>query len=214
MKSIAFVVCCKESKYIYDCVESINKIYQDTADIIIVDSCSSDKSYFELSQKFSNVFIEDICNKNYEYGAILHGFKKYNQYEKYVFIQDALKIHSRISEIEKIKDDQVYLFGDHAINSGWLSDAAAKLYFYERYPKMPQIDGNFLICEWNCFSINKNTFNKVINSEIFLNVEPAHNKLSSQAWERIWAIIFRENKLNMEWIDSKNKYSKTFGGRV
>lgn len=214
MKTIAFVVCCKESKYIYDCVESINALYQDIADIIIVDSCSDDKKYFELSQKFSNVSIEDICNKNYEYGAILHGFKKYNQYEKYVFIQDALKIHSKIVEIDVVNDNEVYLFGKPGpANSGWALDPSAKLYFYERNPKIPKIDGKFLICQWNCFLINKNTFNKIINSDIFCAAEPAHNKLSSRAWERVWSIVFKENGLNIKHISPTNKYSKIFGKR-
>lgn len=210
MKTLAFVVCCKESNYIYDCVRSINNIYQNIADIIIVDSCSSDKKYFELSNEFPNVFIEDISNMNYEYGSILHGFTKYNQYEKYVFIQDSLRINSIITEIETILDNEVYLFGDSAINTGWSLDIPAKQYFYERNPKFPIMEGNFLICQWNSFLISKIAFNKVISSEIFHAAEPIQNNILQSAWERVWSIMFSANTVDRKIINTQC-YTKVSG---
>jgi glycosyltransferase involved in cell wall biosynthesis len=215
MNTLAFVICTKESKYIYECLDRIKKYYGNSADIIIVDSCSTDKKYFELKDKYSNVFIEDICNKNYEYGSIMHGFKKYNDYETYVFIQDGIYIEEEISCIKEIKNDEVYLFGTPAINTGWDSDLPARDKFYKKHKNFPvPYLKSFMIAEWNSFAINKQTFNKVINSNIFLEISPPDEKIFSCAWERVWGIIFIENKLKMESLYKKAKYSKTFGRRM
>jgi len=215
MNTLAFVVCTKESKYIYECVDRIKKYYGNSADIIIVDSCSTDKKYFELKDKYSNVFIEDICNKNYEYGSIMHGFKKYNDYETYVFIQDSVYVDEDIPQIGQIKNDEVYVFGTDAVNSGWNSDHLAKTEFYEKHKNFPVLDGHtFMIAEWNSFVINKQTFNKVINSSIFAEALPPDKKFLSSSWERVWAIIFIKNQIKMESLYQKAKYYKIFGNRV
>lgn len=209
----AFVICCKESTFIYECVDSIKNNYSDDVDIIIVDSCSNDKKYMELKNKHSNLFIEDVCNQNYEYGAILHGFKKYNGYQKYIFIQDALRIKSKIPEIENLKDDEVYFFGDNAKTSGWTADPEAKDFLYKNHPNFPKNSENlFLIAEWNCFSINKKTFEKVINSEIFLSVHPPSEKIGSRMWERVWPTIFSSNNIELKTIN-EYLYFKLFGSR-
>jgi hypothetical protein len=193
-------------------VKSINEIYQDTVDIIIVDSCSRDKTYFELSQNFPNVFIEDIRNKNYEYGAILHGFKKYNNYEKYVFLQDSMRINSPITELDSIKNDEVYVFGDRNKYTGWLSGKFHKKHFYDSHKNFPDIGDAFLMTEWNCFCVNKPTFQKIINSDIFLSAAPAHDKITSCVWERVWTIVFLKNNINMKTLNEES-YSKVFGKR-
>lgn len=212
MNSTAFVISCKESVYINDCVRQINNIY-DNVDIIIVDSSSLDKKYFELRKKFSNIFIEDIFNKNYEYGAIVNGFLRHQKYQNYVFIQDSILIKSKITEIDYLKNDEVYIFGDSSRNSGWLKDPRSASYFYAKNILIPIILGEFLICQWNSFVINNKTFAKVLNSEIFLTTEPPHNKLSSCAWERVWSIIFMLNNITIKCIENSNKYSKVFGNR-
>lgn len=212
MNKLAFVICCKESKYIYECVNAIENSYGNEVEIIIVDSCSTDKSYFELKEKYNNVFIEDICNRNYEYGSIMHGFKKYNQYEKYVFIQDSLIIKSKLLEVEGMLDNQIFLFGDDNKNSGWLLDGAGKNYFYMKSPTFPPSEGHFPIAEWNCFSVNKNTFEKIISSNEFSLTEPPIDKLGSCAWERVWALIFIHNNIDLKFIDV-TYFSKKWGNR-
>lgn len=212
MNKILFVICCKDSNYIFDCIESINSFYLNSADIVIVDSCSNDKSYFDLLNKYKNIFIEDICNKNYEYGSILHAFKKYNQYDIYIFIQDSLRIKSKISEIKLINNNEVYIFGDDARTTGWILDPEAKNYFYLKNPWFPIINRQFFIAQWNCFIINSNTFKKVINSNLFLAIDPPNNKISSRAWERIWSIVFYINNIQVKILD-QNLYYKLFVGR-
>ena len=94
MNKINFVICCKfYNNSIFDCVESILKYHKD-ANIIIVDSASENKDYFN---KLSDVCtIENINNKNYMTGAIWHCFEKFN-YDNYFFIQDSVIIKSNLS---------------------------------------------------------------------------------------------------------------------
>lgn len=215
MNNLAFVICTKESTHIYNCVEKINQAYSGSADVIIVDSCSTDKKYFELKEKYSNVFIEDICNKNYEYGAILHGLKTYNNYEKYVFLQDSLMINEKIKEIDHINDDEVYVFGDGAVETGWILDPEAKTIFHGKSPEFPVftfVGEKFVIAEWNCFTANKNTLMKIIESDLFSKAAPADEKMMSRAWERIWTIIFMKIGMKVKMLE-QTQYTKIFGKR-
>lgn len=216
MKKIAFVICTKESNHIYNCVDSIKKHYEDSADIIIVDSCSTDKRYFELKEKYSNVLIEDICNKNYEYGAIMHGFNKYQEYDVYIFIQDAVSITKKIKEISTINNDEMYVLGNYEVSSGWSADPRSKEIFYAKSPEFPKFDfekDKFIIAQWNCFIVDRQTFKKIIESELFFKAHPADEKIMSQAWERIWSIIFQKNKIDVKIVD-QTQYTKTFGKRT
>lgn len=212
MNKIVFIISCKESNFIYECIDSIKNNYGSDVDIVIVDSCSADKKYFELKEKHSNLLIEDICNKNYECGAILHGFKKYNQYEKYVFIQDALRFKEKIEDLENLEDDTVLLFGDRHKNTGWTLDVQAKTHFHHRNPTFPSVDGDFAMAEWNSFCINKNTFEKIINSEIFVSATIPDDKMGSRAWERVWGVIFLKNNVKAKHIDEKI-FGKVWGNR-
>lgn len=212
MNKTLFVISCKESNLIYDCVQSIKNNYGNEVDIVIVDSCSADKKYFELKEKYSNLFIEDVCNRNYEYGAIVYGFKKHNQYENYAFIQDAIRFKQRIVAIENIEDGKILLFGDHNKNTGWTLDPDAKSYFHRKNPSFPSVDGNFSMAEWNSFCVNRNTFERLINSEIFISATIPENKMGSRAWERVWGVLFLKNNIQVEHID-EGSFGKVWGNR-
>ena len=61
-------------------------------------------------------------------------------------------------------------------------------------------------------AINRQTFEKVINSDIFNQASPPDNKILSCAWERVWSIIFKENNVDIKHIE-KNQITKIFGNR-
>ena len=60
-----FVISCKYSQknnFIFNLVKDIRRFHE-TEEIVVVDSSSEDKSYFDEIRKM-NVIIEDIENKN------------------------------------------------------------------------------------------------------------------------------------------------------
>lgn len=211
MLNKAFVISCKESKYIGECVESIKTFYPN-ANIYIIDSCSNDKSYFQLKNQYDNLYIEDICNKNYEYGAYIHWFKHYGHlYDTYIFMQDSIKLNSQIKEIDNLQLDEIFTFRQE--DSGWNSDFEAKNYFYDLCKDYPRENTDyFQVTIWNTFIIKQSTFVKLFKSKSFEDAIPPDNKILSRAWERIWTIIFKLNKISIKNI-KENQITKIFGNR-
>jgi hypothetical protein len=99
-KSIFIVPCYFDgtNKAVFDCVSSILKHHPDD-DILIVDSDSPDRSYFELKNINDHVNIFDIANKNYDAGAYWRGFKAFPDYDFYYLIHDSVKLNTNISHV-------------------------------------------------------------------------------------------------------------------
>lgn len=173
---------------VYACVESILSAYPG-ANIVIVDSCSDNRNYMKEYKDRANIKIEDIQNKNYEYGAIVHSFKKYkDKYKTFIFMQDSMLLKDKINELDDLGNDYL-AFKDE--KSGWWCDVWAYDYFYEMHKDFPQLPKNdFQIVIWNTFAINTSTFDGVINSDLFYKIQPPINKMGSEYMERVWSILF------------------------
>jgi hypothetical protein len=91
------------------------KLFYPEFDLVIVDSDSTDLTYFELV----DVKIEFCKNKNWEIGAWCCAFEKYPDYEVYMFIQDTLVPKQRIPNlnIHEMGKDVLYSFHFHEIVS-------------------------------------------------------------------------------------------------
>ena len=68
--------------------------------IVVVDSDSPDKSYFKKLKDLS-IEVLDSRNKNYDTGAYWIGFKKYNDFKHYYFLQDSIEIKQNFVSYEK-----------------------------------------------------------------------------------------------------------------
>ena len=77
-----FIIPCKYSagSPILKCIEQIKKYYPDE-DIVVVDSDSDDKSYFDLIRNDVLDIIEG--NHNYEIGAYIKAYEAHPNQEKY-----------------------------------------------------------------------------------------------------------------------------------
>ena len=206
----AFVISCKESNYVIDCVKSIREHHRYSS-IFIVDSCSNDKSYFSEVSQYGAIVL-DASNKNYEYGAYLYWHKLYgNNYDSYIFMQDSIVLNQPIVEIDNVTDDNVMVFSQN--RTGWDTGLMHRDYWYNLNPNFPVNDGkSMLMTIWNSFIITKNTFNKIVQSDIFNMSIPPHNKILSCAWERVWSIIFYENQISISSIKD-GQITKIFGNR-
>jgi hypothetical protein len=87
----AFVItayCTNENKCIIDCVKSVRK-YHKNSKIIIIDSDSPNKSYFNDVLKY-NVEICDIKNKHRFTGSVWYAYENFSKINYFYFLQDSL----------------------------------------------------------------------------------------------------------------------------
>lgn len=88
-----FVIPCKFNANYNFIVPLVGQIrqYHYNEPIIVVDSASSDKSYFESLKKYG-VIVEDIENTHWMIGAYWHAFKKFPNEDFYYFFHDSMKV--------------------------------------------------------------------------------------------------------------------------
>lgn len=105
-----FVIPCKyiSSCKIKECIASI-KYYHPDDKIVIVDSCSDDKSYLNEFINIKNISILDACNKNYVIGALWSAYKYFPSESFYVLLHDSIILKKTIPS-NYILDDNFYTF--------------------------------------------------------------------------------------------------------
>ena len=105
-----FVIPCKynaTSNYIIDLVTQIREYHSDEK-IMVVDSDSSDKSYFSQLESL-NVIVEDVANTNWMIGAYWHGYKKFPDEDFYFFFHDSMKVKANL---DYLKEKNLFLLAD------------------------------------------------------------------------------------------------------
>ena len=99
-----FIIPCKytqTSAHILNLVSQIRS-HHPNEKIVVVDSDSTDKSYFNEISKH-NVIIEDVANKYWMIGAYWHGFKRFPNEDYYFFLHDSVKVKANLDYL-KSKD--------------------------------------------------------------------------------------------------------------
>ena len=89
---------------IRECIQSIVELHPNEK-VVVVDSDSGDKSYFQDIQKYDNVTILDCRNNNRVCGAFYEAYKNFPDKETYILVHDSLIFKKSIqsfidSEIE------------------------------------------------------------------------------------------------------------------
>lgn len=105
-----FIIPCKyiDSSPIKESIESI-QYYHPTDKIVIVDSCSEDKSYLNNFKNFKNVSILDTCNKNYVIGAFWNTYNHFPDEHYYVLLHDSIILKKTIPK-NYLLDNNFYTF--------------------------------------------------------------------------------------------------------
>ena len=193
----AFIVCCKhlpERTLVFDCVSAIKKFHPD-CDIVVVDSDSEDKSYLDELRK-DGVIIEDVKNKNYEYGATVYAFNKYkDSYKNYVFIQDSVFLNK---PYDFKPCDERNIVVHNIYPAGWERDLEAREWAvqYAWDQSLGHLPEPREIVNQNMFAISAKLMEEVLNSSSFKNWKAPNCKVGSRAWEKIWQVVFEDNKVN------------------
>ena len=104
-----FIIPCKyvEGCLILESVSAIRK-YHPNVRIVVIDSDSSDKSYFSELKKIDNVDVLDIANKHYESGAFWCVARHTNA-PFYVVMQDSIILKQSLDKY-LLDDEQFYAF--------------------------------------------------------------------------------------------------------
>ena len=97
-----FVIPCKykaELPFVVRLVSDIREYHADEK-IVVVDSNSNDKSYFEKISQY-DVIVEDVSNENWMIGAYWHAFNKFPNEEFYFFMHDSMRVKSNLDFLKE-----------------------------------------------------------------------------------------------------------------
>lgn len=203
MGSHAIIIATKYSEKCNDIIENIVSITENYPNSIpiVIDNASEDKSYFDKIKTINqNLIIEDINNINYEVGAYDIGYRKYsNDFQYFTFIQDSFIIKKHIDVLHEIPKNTAIIFEGR--QSGW----------HEHQPSFDWLNSQIDISEtwskkwdivhYNCFATSKETFSRIIESDIYQRIKKADCKNGSCAWERAWSILFDRLEISKQYLD-------------
>lgn len=111
MDNCLFVIPCRfslQSPFIFQCVEKITHS-NPTACIVVVDSNSEDKSYFDKILQYKNLTILDIENKNYDTGAYWAAYNEFPGFDFYGLIHDSLTIDRCCTDLREFHSLRYFL---------------------------------------------------------------------------------------------------------
>jgi hypothetical protein len=160
------------------------KVHMPNEKIVVVDSDSEDKSYYELIDVFD--IIEG--NSNYEAGAIWKAFEKYPDEDYYLLLQDTTIPTTNL--IKELKDNDVIGFW---YTNDWESDMEGCREWAIKNIKITNIEYisyGFKSILNNIFIV-KNKVLKELKDKSFNKVLP-NDKISSASMERLWGIVFKQ----------------------
>jgi hypothetical protein len=172
---------------LFCCIDSIQKFHPNDK-IVVVDSCSSDKSHFsDLEMK--NVIVCDISNKNYEAGGMWYVYENFHD-EKYVFLQDSMYLTDSIEKYEILDFKPINFCNDwehtKPVHRIWVRE---KL----KTTKYKYLDDGFKMIQFNSFLISRNVLD-ILHQNGISNILPT-NKSESEAMERLLGIVFTHENL-------------------
>ena len=189
------------------------KLYYDEFDIIIIDSDSTDKTFFKLVPK--DCIIEYCQNKNWELGAWTYAFNKYNNYKIYMFIQDTLTPNCRIPGLDKIKynNGTIYTFNYSAkLKDGGYFNNLQNIYRFTDLHFLSELSPELQItgAAHSSFILdNKHVYTILELENPYVTKNISKSKIDSWLSERTVGIL--ADKLNR--INIWNYFTKIHGNR-
>lgn len=216
-----FIIPCRfdpERPIIFECVDRIKK-YHPGEKIVVVDSASPDKSYFD---KLDGVEVLDIDNKNYGVNAFKEAWLKYRLEEDFYYcIYDSLLLNQSLASFRKNNLTTFRYFKTPPTGVGWdengndLSiwiNAQLSEHFGISMPaSFTGVMGPMWMCEedvmWNIFASG------------LINIKPT-NKWELCAMERIVGIVMElcgydpTNSIQGEMFGFFDQYDETYVTKV
>lgn len=214
---------CFSCKYIpespiKECVDSILKFYPNEK-ILIADSKSEDKTYFDLFLDYENVEIFEE-NEDRQVGSLWESYRRYPDEKYYILIQDTFILRKSIDEYINSQNlfisftyfSEKYKTSYHVPQNEWndLTNFIEKVLSETKY-KVPSDDQRIYGCFGPIFIV-KNKLMKKFESKGLIKSFKTRNHLEQQAAERIFGICAEQEgysplNCNIEgnWSESKWK---------
>lgn len=196
-----FVIPCKYTSKspVVECVKSIRKYYKDEL-IVVVDSDSNDKSYFDKIKEYDSEVL-DVGNKNYVNGALWHCYRKYKDEKFFYVIQDSMKIKMNFDYVEDLDFTCIASFP----NTCWAENFEGGSEEHKRLAKELISKTNYKYLESNIDwhpvfgnsvfisrklldSLEKNGYDKCLGE----------NKQGEEATERIWGMVLYQEGIDVK----------------
>ena len=196
-----FVIPCKYTPKspVVDCVKSIRKYYKDER-IVVVDSDSDDKSYFDKIIKY-DAEVYDVGNKNYVNGALWHCYRKYKDEKFFYVIQDSMKIKMNFDYVE----DRDFTCIASFPNTCWAENFEGGSEEHKRLAKELISKTNYKYLESNI------DWHPVFGNSVFISRKLldslerngydkclGENKQGEEATERIWGMVLYQEGIDVK----------------
>jgi hypothetical protein len=208
-----FVIACKwvNQSRLFELIDSIKK-HQPNEKIVVVDSNSEDKSYFEKIK--DDCIIEDISNSNYLEGALWYCYEKYKDENFFYLVQDSMILKKNIESFKENDVTHLSYFPYHYnYKYGRQMEEFCSKILYEK------TDYKYFIPKYAIFGstiyIKRELLDKLKNKG-FNKVLPK-NKMEMESLERLWAVVLEQEGYNTEEIGlirndkfSENEYFYKF----
>tara|TARA_R110002051_G_scaffold5990_1_gene29703 strand:+ start:2546 stop:3208 length:663 start_codon:yes stop_codon:yes gene_type:complete len=195
-KSVLIVYSCyNPTTSLIDSIQSLYdtvKINDVKHKIICVDNNTEYKftTYDIIREKFPNVEILCVKNKNYEWGAYKYAYDNFPNYDFYFCLQDTI-IFEKGFDISNIEDNSPYTIfhsgGFKNMGRGFSSqDLLNHRLFKQNINFDDMVNEDFILVQHNTFLITKLDLSKLFKA---LN-NPPINKIDAEMYERIFGAYF------------------------
>lgn len=185
-----FCIPCKYNKTSNNIIELVKQIrhFHKSEKIVVVDSCSEDKSYFKELENY-DVIVLDVNNTNWMVGAYWKGFFTYPNEEHYFFIHDSTKIKASLDYL-KLNDLTLLATFDKSVgNFNGLNDQIKQKTNYKNLK-----DVGFG-CYGPMFFCKRELMNKLYNNNFHLILP--NNKQETGWMEGAFGSVFEEEGFDL-----------------
>ena len=205
-----FVIPCKyqsQFSFIFECVDSIIKFHPEEK-ISIIDSCSDDKSYFNIIKEKPNVLLCDINNVNYEIGALWYAYKNFSGESHYILVHDSFIIKKSLSQFIEHNKSVAMMYFDEDINTSithfprfnYVGEAKA-IMSKTSYVFNDKVNG--LLGTMGIYSLD---LIKRFDKKGLINAFVPKNKFDSQMGERIIGMCAAQEGVNFQFNNIEGNY--------
>jgi hypothetical protein len=202
-----FIIPCKyiPSSPIQECIESIQR-YHPEDKIVIVDSCSEDKSYLNQFVNIKNISILDVCNNNYVIGALWHTYKHFSSEPFYILLHDSIILKKTIPQ-KYLLDSNFYTF--MYFNETIPGISSQEYLYYLKFfnttkYKIPEPNSIINGCFGTLGIFKQNIINKFIENGVH-HVFP-QSKFECNMFERLLGICATQEQFNPSEFNLEGNY--------